>query len=67
MGFLLDRPLASPYIGHEPKARVVTNTIKCIKVVDATTILVKDMMKHGLHFARTIQNGGVSTIIILKS
>jgi hypothetical protein len=66
LGFLFDCPLASPYIGREPKAKVVINTIKCIKVVDATT-LVKNMMKHGLRFARAIQNGGVSTIIILKS
>jgi hypothetical protein len=43
------------------------DAIERIKVVDATTALVKDMMKQGLPFARPIQNGGVRIIIILRS
>jgi hypothetical protein len=35
--------------------------------MDATATLVEEMMKRGLPFARTIQNGGVSIIIILKN
>ncbi len=43
------------------------DTIEGIKVMDAAIALVEDMMKPGLPFARTIQNGGVRIIIILRS
>jgi hypothetical protein len=39
------------------------DTIERMKVVDAVATLVEKMMKQGLPFAKTIQNGGVSIIL----
>jgi len=43
------------------------DTIKHIKVVDLATALVEEMMKQGLPFVGTIQNGEVSIIVIIRN
>jgi hypothetical protein len=43
------------------------DTTKCIKAVDATTIIVEEMIKQGLPFVGTIQNDGISIIVIFRS
>jgi hypothetical protein len=43
------------------------DTTERIKSVDAAAALVEEMMKQGLPSAGTVQNGGVSIIVILRS
>jgi hypothetical protein len=43
------------------------DTTERIKSVDAAAALVEEMMRQGLPSAGTVQNGGVSIIVILRS
>jgi hypothetical protein len=51
LGFLLARNLASPYLGHEPKAKVATYIIKTFFVkVYIIKVVIGLMEKYHLDF-----------------